>query len=172
MSIGFASLTRVVRPVTEHLVSQRSANFWKVFLRISCPNRNCSPPIFAPTESWIVEKDEEMSQMWPFKVGGVKWWKPKTTKHLEDYYRTPKKVFEVSLLPLWFKDDLYIIRLRSYSTLNHLNWTRNEKFMSIESKRCRREEKSVENLTYASYSVTFYSTLGGLVVATDISFLS
>jgi len=25
---------------------------------------------------------------------GVKWWKPKTTEHLEDYYQTPKKVFK------------------------------------------------------------------------------
>jgi hypothetical protein len=31
--------------------------------------------------------------------------------------------------------------LSSYSTLNHLNWTRNEKAMSIESKWGRRGEK-------------------------------
>jgi hypothetical protein len=85
---------RVARPVTEHLVSRRSANFWGVLLWISCPRRNCSPNICAPTESWIVAKDEEMSQMWPSKVEGIKWWKWKTTEHLEDYYRTPKKVFE------------------------------------------------------------------------------
>jgi hypothetical protein len=47
-----------------------------------------------PTKSWIVEKDEEMSQMWPSKVEGIKWWKLKTIKYLEDYYRTPKKIFE------------------------------------------------------------------------------
>jgi len=49
---------RVVRPITQHSVSQRSANFWRVLLWISCPKRNCSPTICAPTESWIVEKDE------------------------------------------------------------------------------------------------------------------
>jgi len=49
---------RAVRPITQHLVSQRSANFWRVILWISCAKRNCSPTICAPTESWIVEKDE------------------------------------------------------------------------------------------------------------------
>jgi len=87
------------RPITKHLVSQRSENFWRVFLWILCPKSNCSPTICAPTVSWIVEKDEEMSQMWPSKVGGgwgwgVKWSKWETTEHLEGYYRTPKKVFE------------------------------------------------------------------------------
>jgi hypothetical protein len=54
----------------------------------------------------------------------------------------PKKSLKVALLPLlWFKDDLYIIRLRSYSTLNHLNGTRNEKAMSIENKWGRREKQ-------------------------------
>jgi hypothetical protein len=51
------------------------------------------------------------------------------------------KSLKVALLPLWFKDDLYIIRLRSYSTLNHLNGTRNEKVMSIENKWGRREKE-------------------------------
>jgi hypothetical protein len=32
--------------------------------------------------------------MWPSKVGGVKWRKQKTIEHLEDYYQTPKNVFE------------------------------------------------------------------------------
>jgi hypothetical protein len=54
---------RVDRAVSRHLVSQKSANFWRVLLRISCLKRNCSPTICAPTESVIVEKDEEMSQM-------------------------------------------------------------------------------------------------------------
>jgi hypothetical protein len=95
------------RSVTEHLVSRRSANFWRVLLWISCPKRNCSPTVCAPTESWIVEKDGEMSQMWPSKVEGIKWWKRKTTEHLEDYNRTPKKKsLKVALLPLWFKDYL------------------------------------------------------------------
>jgi hypothetical protein len=51
-------------------VSRRSANFWRVLLWVSCRKRNCSPTICAPTESWIVEKDEEMSQMCLSKVGG------------------------------------------------------------------------------------------------------
>jgi hypothetical protein len=86
---------RVARLLTEHLVSQRwSANFWRVLLWISCQKRNFSPTICSPTESWIVETDEEMSKMWPSKVGVVKWWKRKTTQHLEDYYRTHKTVFE------------------------------------------------------------------------------
>jgi hypothetical protein len=93
---------RVARPVTQHLVSQRSANFWRVLLWISCLESNCSPTICAPTESWIVEKDEEMSQMWPSKVGGrFKWWKRKTTAHLEDYYRTPKTSLWNSLYCLY-----------------------------------------------------------------------
>jgi len=55
----------------------------------------------------------------------------------------PKKSLKVALILLWFKEDLQIIRLRSYTTLNHLNLTRNQKVMSIESKRGRREEKRI-----------------------------
>ncbi len=102
---------RVARPVTEHLVSKRSTNFWRVLLWIPCPKRNCSPTICAPTESWIVEKDEEMSQMWPSKVGGglgVKWWKQNTTAQFKDYYQTPQKVFEsrsiAFMVERWFVD--------------------------------------------------------------------
>ncbi len=68
--IEITGTDRVARPVTEHLVSRRSANFWRVLLWVSCRKRNCSPTICAPTESWIVEKDEEMSQMCLSKVGG------------------------------------------------------------------------------------------------------
>jgi hypothetical protein len=42
----------LARPVTKHLVSRRSANFWRVLLWISCPKRNYSPTICAPAESW------------------------------------------------------------------------------------------------------------------------
>jgi hypothetical protein len=108
IDLAYQGKDRIARPVTEHLVCQRFANFWNVFLWISCPIRNCSPTIFAPAKGWIVEKDEEVSQMWPSKVGGVKWWKRKTTKHLEDYYRTPKKVFEslsiAFMVQRWFVD--------------------------------------------------------------------
>ncbi len=45
-------------------------------------------------ESWIVEKDEEMNQMWPSKVRGAQMVEWKTTEHLEDFYWTPKNVFE------------------------------------------------------------------------------
>jgi hypothetical protein len=45
---------RVVRVVTEHLVSQRSANFWRMLLWTSCWKRNYSPTICTPTESWIL----------------------------------------------------------------------------------------------------------------------
>jgi hypothetical protein len=54
---------RVARLVTKHFVSQRSANFWRVLLWISCQKRNFSPTICSPTESWIVGKDEELSQL-------------------------------------------------------------------------------------------------------------
>ncbi len=89
--------SRVARLITEHLLSQRSTNFWRVLLWVWCPKRNYSPTICAPTESWIIEKGEEMSQMWPSKVGGgrgIKWWKRETTTRFKDYFRTPKKVFE------------------------------------------------------------------------------
>jgi hypothetical protein len=73
-----------------------------------------------------------MSQMWPSKVGEVKWRKRKTTAHFEDYCRTPKKVFENRSIAFrvrrWFVD-------RKVALLNHLNWTRNEKVMSIEKRR-------------------------------------
>jgi hypothetical protein len=98
----------VERPVSRHLVPQRSTNFWRVLLWISCPKRNCSPTICAPTESWIVEKDEEMRQTWPSKVGGggsnggnLK--PPHTWKTITEH---PKKSLKVSLLPLWFQDYL------------------------------------------------------------------
>jgi hypothetical protein len=97
---------RVARPVTEHLVCQSSANFWRLLLWISCHKRNFSPTICSPTKSWIVEKDQELSQMWPSKVEGVKWWKRRTTEHLEDYYRTRKKVFESRSIAFMVQDDL------------------------------------------------------------------
>jgi hypothetical protein len=81
---------RVKRPVSRHLVFQRSANFWKVLLWIWWPKGNFSPTICAPTESWIVEKDEEMRQMRPSKGGGrgFKWWKlkpPQTWKTITEH---------------------------------------------------------------------------------------
>jgi hypothetical protein len=48
----------LARPVIKHLVSQRSVNFWRELLWSSCPKRNCSPPICAPTESWKLWKNE------------------------------------------------------------------------------------------------------------------
>jgi hypothetical protein len=46
--------------------------------------------------------------MWLSKVGGLKWWKQKTIEHLEDYYQTPKKIFESRSITLmvqrWFVD--------------------------------------------------------------------
>ncbi len=142
ISCGTFKASRVVTPITEHLVFQRFANFWRVLLWISCPKRNFSPTICAPTKSWVVEKDEEMSQMWPSKVGGGAGGENEKSQNTwKTITQHPKKYLKVSLLPLWFKDDFEIIRLRSYSTLNHLNWTRNERVMSVESKRGRREEK-------------------------------
>jgi hypothetical protein len=91
-------------------VSQRSTNFWRVLLWISCPKRSCSPTIFAPKKSWIVEKDEEMSQIWPSKVAGrgSNGGNEKPPAHFEDYYRTPKKVFEnrsiAFMVQRWFVD--------------------------------------------------------------------
>jgi hypothetical protein len=88
---------RVARPVTEHLVSKRSTNFWRVLLWIPCPKRNCSPTICAPTESWIVEKDEEMSQMWPSKVGGGVGRQMVETK----YHRTVQRLLPNTPKSLW-----------------------------------------------------------------------
>jgi hypothetical protein len=71
---------RVAKQVTKHLVSWRFLNFWRVLLWISCSKRNCSPTIFVPIESWIVERDGKMNQMWRSKVEGIKWWKQKPPK--------------------------------------------------------------------------------------------
>jgi hypothetical protein len=101
---------RVERPVSRHLVSPRSANLWRVLIWISCPKRDYSPTICAPAESWVVEKDEEMSQMWPSKLGGggqmVETKNHRTLGRLLP--NTQKKVFEsrsiAFMVPRWFVD--------------------------------------------------------------------
>ncbi len=76
------------------------------------PKRNCRPTIWAPTESWIVEKDEEMSQMWPSKVGG-RGQIVETKNHLtlgRLLSNTQKKVFESrSMVPRWFVDRKVVV---------------------------------------------------------------
>jgi hypothetical protein len=98
---------RVARLVTKHLVSQRSANFWRVLLWISCQKRNFSPTICSPTESWIVETDEEMSQMWTSRYRGDQ---TVETKNHQTLWKTiiehAKMSLKVALLPLWFQDNL------------------------------------------------------------------
>jgi hypothetical protein len=44
---------------------------------------------------------------------GVKWWTRKTIRHLEDYYQTPKKVFEshyiAFMVPRQLKDHKVVL---------------------------------------------------------------
>jgi hypothetical protein len=79
-----ARRNRVARPVSKHFVSQRSANFWRVLHWISCQKRNFSPTICSPTESWIVGKDEELSQLTEMKK--IVWPGPATSYQSQAVY--------------------------------------------------------------------------------------
>jgi hypothetical protein len=59
--------------------------------------------------------------MLPSKVGGLNGENEKPSNTWKTITEHPKKSLKVTLLPLWFKDDLEIIRLCSNSTLKQLN---------------------------------------------------
>jgi hypothetical protein len=85
---------RVSRPVTKHLMFQKSTISRECSFEFHA-QREIVALLFAhPQKVESLKKMKKWSQMWPSKVGGVKWWKRKTTAHFKDYYRTPKKFFE------------------------------------------------------------------------------
>ncbi len=123
--------------MSRHLVSQRSVNLWRVLLLNFMPKEELQLYYFRTHRKlnrWKIWRNE--SGMTLQSRGGSNGGYEKSAYTCN----TQTSIWKVALMPLWLKDDLYIIRLRSYSTLNHLNWTRNEKIMSIESKRGTREE--------------------------------